>query len=311
MQRVLSLVDRFAPKHVNVLVSGETGTGKELIATSLHALSGRASGPLVRVNCGAIPRDLLEAELFGHTRGAFSGAVRSRPGFFGAADGGTLVLDEVEALPMEAQATLLRAVHQGEVQTVGSEMARLVDVRVVACTNVDLATESEAGRFRGDLYFRLAVVTITLPPLRTRPEDIEPLVRHFVDVYARRFGLGSVVIQAPVLHALQAMRWRGNVRELENAIATMVALSEDGQLRPDDLASDDRPQLPPPVGAGFRERVAGFERSLLCDALARSGNNQARAARSLGLSRTTFLGMLRRHEIDAGSQRAEEEISWK
>lgn len=295
MRRVMDVVERVASKDIPVLVTGETGTGKEIIATALHDLSRRAAGPLVRVNCGAFPKELVEAELFGHTRGAFTGAVKARPGFFGAADGGTIVLDEVEALPRETQAKLLRAVQQGELQTVGTEAVRHVDVRLIACSNCDLRAEAEAGRFRRDLYFRLAVLTVDLPPLRSRQEDVVPLVRHFAALYGDRFGSKSVHMTREVLDAMQAYAWPGNVRELENTVAAMVALSGDGvvgeELLPASVKTSS--QAHAPSLHDLRGQVRAFERNLVYKALAECGNNRSKTARRLGLSRTTLLGMLR------------------
>lgn len=304
MRQLLATVEKVGPKDVTVLVTGETGTGKELVASLLHSASSRVGRPLVRVNCGAIPRDLAEAELFGYVRGAFTGALQPRRGFFGAADTGTLVLDEVEALPLEAQAKLLRAVQQGEVQTVGADYARKVNVRLIACSNTDLRAEAKAGRFRQDLYYRLAVVGVAVPPLRERADDIPLLAAHFANLYARRFGAGPVRFAAGVLEALQSRPWPGNVRELENAVASMVALSDGGELA---LAQelregDEEESSSARDGPDFRARVKAFERALLLEALAANGNNRSGAARQLGLSRTTLLGLLQRHGLDAGAK---------
>jgi two-component system response regulator AtoC len=301
MRRVLELVQKLGPKDITVLVAGETGTGKELVASSLHAASRRAGRPCVRLNCAAIPRELVEAELFGHTRGAFTGATQPRSGFFGAAHTGTLVLDEVEALPLEAQAKLLRAVQQGEVQTVGTDSVRKVDVRVIACTNVDLAAEVRAGRFRKDLYYRLAVATIELPPLRARVDDIAPLARHFAQVYAQRFDVGPIRFGDGLLDGMQALLWPGNVRELENAVASMVALCDEGlltsSLMPSIGESDIKGVEPAPAATDFRSQVRAFERNILIRALEAGSNNRSETARRLGMSRTTLLDLLRRHGL--------------
>jgi DNA-binding NtrC family response regulator len=303
IRQLRATVEKVGPRDVTVLVTGETGTGKELVSSMLHEASGRAGRPLVSVNCGAIPRDLAESELFGHVRGAFTGALQPRRGFFGAADSGTLVLDEVEALPLEAQAKLLRAVEQGEVQTVGADYARKVDVRVIACTNTELRGEVKAGRFRQDLYYRLAVVSVVVPPLRARPEDIPVLAAHFAELYSKRFRAGPVRFGEGVLEELQSRPWPGNVRELENAIASMVALCDGGVLAPvpELCESDAKAASSAGDGLDFRSRVKAFERALLLEALAASGNNRSGAARQLGLSRTTLLGLLERHGLQAGA----------
>jgi len=197
MQELLQTVARVGPKHVTVLVRGETGTGKELIASLVHAQSARASAPLVRFNCAAIPAELAEAELFGHARGAFTGADRARSGYFSAANGGTLVLDEIGELPLSIQAKLLRVLQEGEIQQVGTSRIERVDVRVIACTNLDLAAEVRRGRFRMDLYYRLAVVELIVPPLREHREDIPSLAVRFAQRYGRRFDNHDVRLSPP------------------------------------------------------------------------------------------------------------------
>src|SRR5207253_7390466 len=212
MRRLLDAVARVGPKDITVLVRGETGTGKELIASLIHAESRRAAGPLVRFNCAAIPGDLAEAELFGHARGAFTGATQARRGFFAEAHGGTLVLDEVGELPTGLQAKLLRALQEGEIQPVGAGRVERVDVRVVACTNRDLAADVRSGKFREDLYYRLAVVELIVPPLRDRPEDIATLALDFAHRYAHKFGLDSFELSPQLLVRLGQANWPGNVR---------------------------------------------------------------------------------------------------
>ncbi len=222
MRRVLEAVSRVGPKDITVLVRGDTGTGKELIASLIHAESRRAKGPLVRFNCAAIPGDLAEAELFGHTRGAFTGAAQARRGFFAEASGGTLVLDEVGELSGGIQSKLLRALQEGEIQPVGAGRVEKVDVRVVACTNRDLAAEVRAHRFREDLYYRLAVVELVVPPLHEHREDVPALAAEFARRYAERFGMQGVRLAPELIEALQRADWPGNVRQLENSIARMV-----------------------------------------------------------------------------------------
>src|SRR3989449_8196467 len=225
MRRLTDAVARVAPRDITVLVRGDTGTGKELVAALIHAESRRAKAPFVRFNCAAIPGDLAEAELFGHVRGAFTGASQARRGFFAQADGGTLVLDEIGELPLPVQAKLLRALQEGEIQPVGAGKVERVDVRVIACSNRDLADEARTGRFRQDLYYRLAVVDLVVPPLREHREDIPALAAEFARRYAERFGIQDVRLLPELLDSLQRLDWPGNVRQLENAVARIVALS--------------------------------------------------------------------------------------
>ncbi|BDG05160.1 sigma-54-dependent transcriptional regulator [Anaeromyxobacter oryzae] len=322
MRTLLDATARVAAKEITVLVRGETGTGKELIGSLLHAQSPRASGPLVRFNCGAIPAELAEAELFGHTRGAFTGATQARPGFFAEANHGTLVLDEVGELPLSVQAKLLRALQDGEIQPVGSGRVERVDVRIVACTNRDLASEVRAGRFREDLYYRLAVVELLVPPLRDRREDIPALAHEFALRYADRFGSEEVRLAPALVERLAAADWPGNVRQLENVVARMVALSGGGELgpesfdgRPADATSPDAAARgdpgpvrdepgPPPDGADaashtLREQLDALERSVIARTMTAVGGNQSEAARRLGISRNTLTERLRRYEIAA------------
>ncbi|MBL0212809.1 MAG: sigma-54-dependent Fis family transcriptional regulator [Myxococcales bacterium] len=295
MRALRARIARIAPRDVTVIVRGETGTGKELVASLLHALGPRATGPLVRFNCAAVPAELADAELFGHARGAFTGAIDAKPGYFVRASGGTLVLDEIGELPLGIQAKLLRAVQDGEVQPVGGEPRR-VDVRLIACTHRDLGAEVRAGRFREDLYFRLAVMEIEVPPLRTRREDIPGLARAF----AARLGVTwdlDVQLSDRLLEALAARSWPGNVRELENTIARLIVESHGDEIGPEAL---DAPNLVPPQrtdGDGalpFRTRVEAFERSLIAEAVSAAGGNRAEAARRLGLSRVTLLDRMKR-----------------
>lgn len=302
MRSLLTRIERLAPRDVTVLVRGETGTGKELVASLLHALGPRGAGPLVRFNCAAIPGELADAELFGHAKGAFTGATEARAGYFARAHGGTLILDEIGELPLAVQPKLLRAVQEGEVQTVGGGPAKRVDVRIIACTHRDLREEVRAGRFREDLYFRLAVVELEVPALRERREDIPPLARAFAARYAAKWGV-DVRLSYALVDALAARPWPGNVRELENTIARLVAESDVGELGPEVLApaaaTPSRPPTPASVdptdaALPFRDRVAAFERALICEALVEAGNNRAEAARRLGMSRVTMLDRMKR-----------------
>jgi two-component system response regulator AtoC len=229
--RMLALVDRLAAADVPVLVRGETGSGKEGVARRLHSKSARAKGPFVAVDCGAIPATLIESELFGHVRGAFTGAERDRPGHFVSAHGGTLLLDEIGELPVDLQPKLLRVLQDGEVRPVGGSSSRKVDVRVVAATNRDLEKACREGRFRSDLYYRLAVVEVLVPSLRERLDDLPLLVDHFVRRISSEMGRAPVAVEPAVLTLLAAHRWPGNVRELENVLRRALALSN-GPLTP-------------------------------------------------------------------------------
>ncbi len=306
MRRLLDAIGRVAGKDVTVLVRGETGTGKELIASLIHAESKRAKGPLVRFNCAAIPGELAEAELFGHARGAFTGAQAQRRGFFAQAHGGTLVLDEVGELSSGVQAKVLRAIQEGEIQPVGSGRIEKVDVRIVACTNRDLEAEARAGRFREDLYYRLAVVELVAPPLRDRPEDVPALAREFARHYGEKFGVGEVQLTEPLVRELTRADWPGNVRQLENLIARMIALSPGGPLDLDALAG--RPaessarggEATADGGLSLKEQVEAFERGLIARALEQSQGNQSEAARILGMSRPTLIDKIKKYGLGNG-----------
>jgi two-component system response regulator HydG len=303
MKRLALLVARVAPKEVTVLITGESGTGKERLAEALVRASRRSSAPFVRFNCAAITPELAEAELFGHTRGAFTGAVRARPGLFREAHGGTILLDEVGELDLATQAKLLRVLQEHELRPVGEDHSFPIDVRVIAATHRDLARRVEEGAFREDLYYRLRVVELHVPPLRERPDDIAPLVRHFLDRFANRFGVGELREPAGLVPRLQAMAWPGNVRELENAIESLVALSDEGELDLDTLgpaAAESVAARVEHVEGGLRERVDAFEKQLLVEALAAAGGNRSEAARALGIGRATLHDKLRKHGLGEG-----------
>jgi two-component system response regulator AtoC len=304
LKRVLDMVSRVAPKDVTVLFTGESGSGKEVVATALHAHSRRADKPLVRFNAAAIPAELAEAELFGHTKGAFTGAQAARLGYFQQADKGTLFIDEIGELPLPIQAKILRALQSGEVQPVGGR-AETVDVRLVVATHRDLAAEVKAGRFREDLFYRLNVVPIRIPPLRERPEDVEPLVRSFVNTYGQRYGMGSVEIEPALIDAMKNHGWPGNVRELENTVARLLALAPDERLTlalwrslvepspatttSSSVAGDPGPSHP------LRARVEGFERSIIAAEFDSAGRNQSETARRLGVSRPALIEKLHKY----------------
>lgn len=295
-RRVVDQALRLASRDVPVLVRGETGTGKELLAALLHAGSARQKAPFIRFNCAAIAPELCESELFGHARGAFTGATQAHSGYFAQADGGTLVLDEVAELPARLQPKLLRALQSGEIQPVGGQLAR-VDVRVIACTHRDLALEAQAGRFREDLLYRLAVVELVMPSLAERREDIPLLAELFARSAAERFGLEGVTLTPELVAALSEHAYPGNVRELENTVTRLVALSEGSRIGPEALAASPARRVTAASGS-FREQVEQLERALLTQALTAAGGNQSEAARSLSLSRATFLDKLKRHGLN-------------
>jgi DNA-binding NtrC family response regulator len=299
MREVFAILERVAPTETTVLVEGESGTGKELAAEGIHAASPRADGPFVVFDAGAVAHDLLESELFGHVRGAFTGAVADRPGVFEEASGGTLFLDEIGELPLDLQPKLLRAIEKREVRPLGSTDVVTVDVRLVAATNRSLESEVNAGRFREDLYWRLAVVRVELPPLRARPEDVPLLAEHFL----RRIAPDAEPFEEGVLAALATRPWPGNVRELRNAIERAVTLGATS-----DLAAFEGPVLgretATDVSLPFhdaRERaLAAFERAYVERALAESGGNVSAAARAIGVNRRFLHRLLRKHRLRGG-----------
>ncbi|MBF5041611.1 sigma-54-dependent Fis family transcriptional regulator [Aggregicoccus sp. 17bor-14] len=303
MRRLALLVGRVAPRDVTVLISGESGTGKERVAEALVRASRRARAPYVRFNCAALTAELAEAELFGHAKGAFTGAVRARPGLFGEADGGTLLLDEVGELSPGLQGKLLRVLQEGEVRAVGEERSRRVDVRVLAATHRDLAEEVRAGRFREDLYYRLNVVHLRVPPLRERPEDIPALTQYFLSRFEERFGLAPVAPSPALLQRLSAYAWPGNVRELEHALESLLALSPDGEL---DLSLLPSAAVPAPGDGGaaltLKQRVDAYERGLVAQALRASGGNRTEAARALGVSRVTLHDKLKKYGLGGADE---------
>ncbi|OFX25219.1 MAG: sigma-54-dependent Fis family transcriptional regulator [Anaeromyxobacter sp. RBG_16_69_14] len=305
MRRLAQLVARVAPRDVTVLVTGESGTGKERVAEALWRASRRADRAFVRFNCAALTPELAEAELFGHARGAFTGAVRSRPGLFGEADGGTILLDEVGDLALGAQVKLLRVLQDGEVRPVGEDRARKVDVRVIAATHRDLKEQVANGAFREDLFYRLNVVTLRVPPLRERPEDVSPLTRHFLDRFAERFGVAKVAPTDALLARLAAHPWRGNVRELEHALESLVALSPEGSLDLALLPGADADCAVAAASLSLRQRVEAYERGLVVEALKAARGNRSEAARALGISRVTLHDKVKKYGLAQGEDPAE------
>ena len=305
MRRLLDAVERVAEKDVTVLIRGETGTGKELVASLLHARSKRVKGPFVRFNCAAIPAELAESQLFGHVKGAFTGATGAANGFFSEAHGGTIVLDEVGELPPNVQAALLRALQDGEIQRVGSARPEKVDVRIIASSNRDLQLEARAGRFRADLYYRLAVVELVVPPLRERRSDIPALAEEFARRYGDKFGLSQLRLAPDLLTRLAAADWPGNVRQLENTIARLAALSLGGVIEAEafEAGPSKASELQvldvgtPEFGPSLREQVEAFERNLVSRALESAGGNQSEAARRLATSRATLMDKLKKYGV--------------
>ncbi len=292
-RRLLELARRVARRELPVLVTGPTGSGKEVVAEWVHVHSQRARTSMVRFNCAAIHEGLAEAELFGHTKGAFTGAATARPGFFKEADKSTIILDEVGELSLPLQAKLLRTLQHGEIQPVGSSRVVNVDVRVIACTNRDLRESVRAGTFREDLYYRLNVVQLVVPPLCDRREDIRPLAELFRLKYMRRFDIDRLSFSPEVYADLEQRQWPGNVRELENHIARLVALS-DG---PTVTLKDSHVQQSARISGHLRTQLRAFEESLIRGALAKAGGNQSEAARQLGVSRSTLIDKSKRFGI--------------
>jgi two-component system response regulator AtoC len=306
MKRVMDVIARVAPKDVTVLLSGESGSGKDVLASVLHAHSRRADKPLVRFNAAAIPSELAEAELFGHAKGAFTGAQASRLGYFQQAHKGTLFIDEIGELALPIQAKVLRAMQSGEVQQVGGR-PEIIDARLIAATNRDLASEVKAGRFREDLFYRLNVVPVRVPPLRERVEDVEPLVRTFVRQYAERYGMGGVEVEPSLVEALRANSWPGNVREIENTVARLLALAPDERITlalwrslwqgPTTSSTPPPPTGDPGPGHTLRGRVEAFERSLIAEAFEAANRNQSETARRLGVSRPALIEKLHKYGL--------------
>jgi two-component system response regulator AtoC len=306
MKEVLRVVQKVAPTATTVLIEGESGTGKELIARALHALSPRAERTFVAVNCGAIPEQLIESELFGHAKGAFTDARSAKRGLFEEADGGTLLLDEVGELPLQVQPALLRVLQAGEVRRVGEARSMRVDVRVLAATNRDLAAEVQAGRFREDLYYRLNVVQLRLPPLRDRQDEIAAIADRLLARHAERIGIAARRVSAEALELLQRYRWPGNVRELENALERALVLSDDEEIGPESLPDAlHRAVAPEPVPArldaddlSVKRAQRVLEADLIRRALERTNGNRTKAAELLELSPRALLYKIREYGLE-------------
>lgn len=317
MRKVLDLVAQVAPTRSTVLIQGESGTGKELIARAIHFMSPRAeTGQFVAVNCSNVSPELLESDLFGHVKGAFTGAIAAKKGRFEIADGGSIFLDEIGNISLDIQAKLLRVLQEREFTPVGDTTTRRVDVRIIAATNIDLKKAVSEGRFREDLFYRLNVITIHLPPLRERKEDILPLVQHFIRKFSAENNRNiSTEVDPDVLRALEEYPWPGNVRELENVIERAVVIARGDRITldclPDEIldpraaeqflhrlkSEDPTRDLPIAQGISFYDEVAKFEISLIRRALEITGGNQSRAARLLGMNTTTLNSKIKAYNI--------------
>jgi two-component system response regulator GlrR len=319
--RVLRKIPRLASSDATVLITGETGTGKEVVAKAIHQNSNRHERPFIPVNCGALPEDLVENELFGHARGAYTGAANSGKGLLAEAEGGTLFLDELNSLSLSAQAKLLRFLQNREYRVLGSTRLLHADVRIVAATNVDLAREISAGNFRADLYHRLHVLSVEMPPLRLRREDVPLLAEHFAQFFASRYNREEISFHPDALAAMQRHDWPGNVRELQSVIERAVLLASDRELREDDIglprpdpgvtestADEVAPTQVPTGHEVFREAkermVRQFERSYLVQVMAAVDGNVSRAARLAGMQRRDFQRLLRKHDVRRAQPRA-------
>jgi len=306
MHRVYTLIERVARTDATVFIEGESGTGKELVARAIHEQSRRRNGPWVALNCAAIPAPLLESEMFGHVAGAFTGATQDRDGLFLTADGGTLFLDEIGAMAPSLQGKLLRAIQESRIRRVGDTRDIPVDVRLIAATNESLEQKMERGEFREDLYYRISVIPIVLPPLRHRTEDVPLLVQHFCRRESERLGR-AVTVSPKAMDMLTSYAWPGNVRELENAIACAAALSDDGVIRAGDLPPNvtggvERGEVidaETAVGRGqsLREFLRQKEKEYMGLILRKTGGNRARAAELLGISRATLYRKLEENEV--------------
>jgi len=314
MKEVFDFVHRVAPTKTNLLITGESGTGKELIARAVHALSDRKERPFVAINCGAIPENLLESELFGHVKGSFTGAIANKVGLFEVADGGTLFLDEIGEMPLSLQVKVLRAIQDRTFKRVGGTNDVRVDVRILCATNRDLEADVKTGRFREDLFYRLNVIEVKLPPLRERIEDIAPLVHHFLQKYGREIDKPVRETAAEVIAALESYRFPGNVRELENLVERAVTLASGPRITLECLPPAVlRRSEPAPVdalpesGANLNDLLATYERLLLSAALERAGGVKKRAAALLGISFRSFRYRLEKLGMDDSDDRDADE----
>jgi len=299
IREVFRKIALYAPTEASVVITGETGTGKELVARALHDGSGRAAGPYVAVNCSAISEELLESELFGHEKGAFTGALRTHKGRFERADGGTLFLDEIGELPLPLQVKMLRFLQEKTIQRVGGREDIEINTRIVAATNVDIEKAIREGRFREDLYYRIGVISLRLPPLRDRGDDIRLLANLFLSRYVNDFGKKIKGFSPAAENGMRAYAWPGNVRELENKIKRAILMADSPLLSPDDLGfgGNGRFHDPGDTPLTLKEARERLERDMLASTLKRHGGNVAKASDELGISRPTFYDLMKKHEI--------------
>jgi two-component system response regulator AtoC len=315
MKSLFQFIRRVASSNATILIYGESGTGKELVARAIHQCSARRNGPFIPVDCGALPETLLESELFGHVRGAFTGAIQHRKGLFEEAEGGTLFLDEIGDTSLAFQSKLLRALQEGEVRSVGGTRAIKVSVRVVAATNTSLRDAIARKKFREDLYYRLAVMPIRVPPLRERPEDILPLARHFIQKHVGQSGRGEMRLSPEAAEMLRRLLWRGNVRELENLIERAVLISSGNLITPEALLTEeeavapvDHPAAacspttrsdwsPVSLAAEISEIRSRAERERIAEAMRNNRGNKVLTARALGIARSSLYNKLRRYKL--------------
>lgn len=320
LRETQALIAQVAPTRTTVLIQGESGTGKELVARAIHESSPRFNKPFVKVNCAALPESLFESELFGHEKGAFTGALRSQRGKFEIADGGTILLDEVSEMPLAMQAKLLRVLQEREIPKIGSETEVPVDVRIVCSTNRDLAFEVQEGRFRADLFYRLHVIRIEVPPLRTRKDDIPALAEWFLGRFNRENGFTVTGFSEASIDRLRRHEWPGNVRELENTVQRAVVLTQKGEIQQGVLGLDGKVTMPTSAGhttvapvatSGLDPRevvtIEEMERRMIFAALEDLGGNRTRAAERLGISIRTLRNKLREYRGDAGGGEDEDE----
>ncbi len=302
MENILKLLRRVTGTETTVLIQGETGTGKELIARFIHNESNRRDRIFIPVNCGAIPRELVESEFFGHAKGAFTGASQEKKGFFEMADGGAIFLDEIGEAPAELQVKLLRVIQEGEIMPVGFHQPKRVDVRLIASTNRDLRAEVDAGRFRQDLYFRINVFSVTIPPLRERTKDILPLAEHFLKQFSVKLNRKVGPFKPETRRMLEAYAWPGNVRELQNEIERLVLLAEpEKEVGPELLSDHIRPRLRSlsATDGNLKVAVQNLENEIIRETMERLHYNKSRVARTLGISRQSLLDKLRRMELSS------------
>ncbi len=302
MNRLREQIHSFAGTQADILIHGETGTGKELVARALHEHSPRAKQKFIAINCGALPENIIESELFGHVQGAFTGATRDRTGKFEHADGGTVLLDEIESMPTQLQVKLLRVLQERMIERLGANTETKVDIRVIAATKSDLKSQSAEGKFREDLYYRLNILSLEIPPLRQRREDIPLLFHHFLSLFAKQYGRQSAEMPAGILEALMAHNWPGNVRELQNT-ALRYLLSGELQInsRPVDISLEQNPGLP------LARRLANIEKILIANEIARNNGNLKASYEQLGISRKTLYDKMQKYGLSKPSSDREYE----